>query len=193
MFVFYLIPHNQVYKNAIGHIYVAEVMDRRKENITEQVHRYHWAVSYWQSISYITVISYNRGTSIPKFCSKSHSALNNEHVSTYVGLYVYTMFKQWKQCHQWKGRVPLPKRINFWKSAKEGRGGVIFNQKIYVVDFGNFKQGLLIMKLLLNSNFRVQSMFFNNCIEKNQNKTHFEEATSESLYYLAIIPPRIYM
>ena len=41
MFVFYLIPHNQVYKNAIGHIYVAEVMDRSKENITEQVQRYH--------------------------------------------------------------------------------------------------------------------------------------------------------
>ena len=35
-------------------------------------------------------------------------------------------------------------------------------------------------------------MFFNNCIEKNQNKTHFEEGTSESLYYLAIIPPLIY-
>ena len=40
------------------------------------------------------------------------------------------------------------------------------------------------------SGFRV--CFFNNCIEKNQNKTHFEEGTSESLYYLAIIPPRIY-
>ena len=35
-------------------------------------------------------------------------------------------------------------------------------------------------------------MFFNNCIEKNQNKTHFEKGTSESLYYLAIIPPLIY-
>ena len=27
--------------------------------------------------------------------------------------------------------------------------------------------------------------------DKNQNKTHFDEGTSESLYYLAIIPPRI--
>ena len=35
-------------------------------------------------------------------------------------------------------------------------------------------------------------MFFNNCIEKNQNKTHFEEGTSKSLYYLTIIPLRIY-
>ena len=48
------------------------------------------------------------------------------------------------------------------------------------------------MKLIQNSNFRVQGIFFNNCIEKNQIKTHFEEGTSESLYYLAIIPPRIY-
>ena len=32
------------------------------------------------------------------------------------------------------------------------------------------------------SNFRVQGMFFfNNFIEKNQNKTHFDEETSESL------------
>ena len=35
-------------------------------------------------------------------------------------------------------------------------------------------------------------MFFNNCIEKNQNQTHFEEGTSESLYYLALISPCIY-
>ena len=33
------------------------------------------------------------------------------------------------------------------------------------------------------------SGFFNNCIEKNQNKTHFEEGIS---YYLALIPPSIY-
>ena len=35
-------------------------------------------------------------------------------------------------------------------------------------------------------------MFFTNCIEKSQNKKHFEEGTSESLYYLAIIRPGIY-
>ena len=34
-------------------------------------------------------------------------------------------------------------------------------------------------------------MFFNNCIKKNQSQTHFEEGTSESLYYLALIPPCI--
>ena len=40
------------------------------------------------------------------------------------------------------------------------------------------------------SGFRVS--FFNNCIEKNQNQTHFGEGTSESLYYLALIPIGIY-
>ena len=70
-------------------------------------------------------------------------------------------------------------------------GGVIFNPKIYVADFGNFEQGSVIMKLIQNDNFRVQGIFFNNCIEKNHNKTHLEEGTSESLHYLVIIPPRI--
>ena len=48
--------------------------------------------------------------------------------------------------------------MNFWKSAKGG-GGVIFNPKIYIADLGNFKQGFLGMKLVQNSNFRVQNMF----------------------------------
>ena len=62
--------------------------------------------------------------------------------------------------------------VNFRKSS---RGGVIFNPKTYVADFGNFKQGFLIMKLVQHTNIRVQGMFFNKCIEKNQNKTHLEE------------------
>ena len=41
-----------------------------------------------------------------------------------------------------------------------GEGGVIFNPEIYIADFGNFKQGFLSMKLIQNSNFRVQGMFF---------------------------------
>ena len=54
-------------------------------------------------------------------------------------------------------------------SEKFQRGGrVIFNPKIYVAGFGNFKQGLLSMKLIKKkSNFSVQSMFFNNCIDIN--------------------------
>ena len=56
-----------------------------------------------------------------------------------------------------KGRVALPNRMNFWKSSKGGE--VIFNLKIYVADFGNFKQGLLSMKLIQKSSFRVQGMF----------------------------------
>ena len=79
----------------------------------------------------------------------------------------------------------------FWKRAKGG--GVIFNPKIYIADFGNFKQGFLSMRFIKRrviSGFRV--CCFNNGIQKNQNKTLFEEGTSESLYYLAIIPPCIY-
>ena len=34
------------------------------------------------------------------------------------------------------------------------------------------------MKLIQKSNIRVQGMYFNNCIEKNQNKTQFEEGFS---------------
>ena len=44
-------------------------------------------------------------------------------------------------------------------------GGVIFNPKIYIADFENFKQGFSIMKLMQNSNFRVQGMFLD--AEKN--------------------------
>ena len=40
-----------------------------------------------------------------------------------------------------KGRMGLPKRINFWKSSKEG-GGVIFNPKIYNADFGPLHRAL---------------------------------------------------
>ena len=65
--------------------------------------------------------------------------------------------------------------MNFRISFKGGGGGVIFNPKIYVAGFGNFKQEFLSMKLIQKSNFRVQGMFFNNCIEENQNKIHFEE------------------
>ena len=39
-------------------------------------------------------------------------------------------------------------------------GGVIFNPKTYIADFGNFKQGFLSMKLIQKSDFRVQGMFF---------------------------------
>ena len=55
-----------------------------------------------------------------------------------------------------KGRVRLPNRMNFRKSAKGGGGH--FQSKIYIVDFGNLRQGFLSMKLM--SNIRVQGMFF---------------------------------
>ena len=70
------------------------------------------------------------------------------------------------------------KSNEFFEKCQRGGtgGGVIFNPKIYVGNFGNFKQGFLSMKLIQYSNFRVQDMFFNNCIGKNKNETHFEES-----------------
>ena len=64
-----------------------------------------------------------------------------------------------------KERMVLPNWMNFRKSSKEGKEGghfQIFNPKIYVADFGNFKhkQGFLGMKLIQQCNFRVQGMFF---------------------------------
>ena len=61
------------------------------------------------------------------------------------------------------GRVTLPNRMIFRKTSKGE--GVIFNPKIYIADFGNFKQGFSIMNLSQNSNFKV--CFFNNCIDIN--------------------------
>ena len=55
-----------------------------------------------------------------------------------------------------KGGVVLPNPKNFWKNAKGG--GVIFNPKIYMADFGNSKEGVLIMKMIQNSNFRVPGL-----------------------------------
>ena len=56
-----------------------------------------------------------------------------------------------------------------WIFGKVPKGkGVIFNPKIYIADFGNFKQGFLIMKLIKRrviSGFRV--CFFNDCIAIN--------------------------
>ena len=54
--------------------------------------------------------------------------------------------------------MAVPNLINFQKSSKGW--GVIFNPKIYVADFGNFKQGFLSMKLIQESNFRLQVVFF---------------------------------
>ena len=56
-------------------------------------------------------------------------------------------------------------------------GGVIFNPKIYIADFGKSKQGFLSKKLNQKSNSRV--CIFNNCIEKNQNNTPSEEGSTQ--------------
>ena len=49
-----------------------------------------------------------------------------------------------------KGRADAPNRMNIRKSD-QGGGGVIFNPKIFVAYFGNFKQGFL----SIISGFRV--------------------------------------
>ena len=41
--------------------------------------------------------------------------------------------------YYFKGRITLPKRMNFWKSSKRG-GAVISNPKIYVADFGHLNR-----------------------------------------------------
>ena len=45
-----------------------------------------------------------------------------------------------------KGRMAAPNRMNFWTSSRE-EGRVIFVPKVYVADFGNFKQGFSSMKV----------------------------------------------
>ena len=95
-------------------------------------------------------------------------------------------------CHtlKAKGKVRLPNRMNFRKSDKGGV--VIFNPKKYIADIGTLNRTFWSWNWykIVIIGFRV--CFFKNCIEKNQNKTPFEEGTSESLYYLTTIPPHLY-
>ena len=51
-------------------------------------------------------------------------------------------------------------------------GGVIFNTKIYVLDFGNFEQGFLSMKLIQKSNFRVHGMFLSTIVLRKIKTRH---------------------
>ena len=69
--------------------------------------------------------------------------------------------------------------MSFRKTSNGGEGGGgIFNPKNYVAE--NFKLGFLSMKLIKKSHFLVQVMFVQQLYWKNQNKTQFEESTSES-------------
>ena len=55
--------------------------------------------------------------------------------------------------------------MNFWKSAK---GGAIFNPKIYIADFGNFKQVFFDHEIDTKEKFQGSGyVFFNNCIDIN--------------------------
>ena len=57
------------------------------------------------------------------------------------------------------GKGGYTKSDEFSEKFPRGDWGVILNPKIHVADFGNPKQGFLSMKLIQNSNFRVQGMF----------------------------------
>ena len=75
-----------------------------------------------------------------------------KNVSRY-GLKLKILLIKIDDCYS-KGRVPLPNRMIFWKSAKGG--GLIFNPKLQIL--GTFKQGFLSMKLIIRgviSGFRV--------------------------------------
>ena len=61
------------------------------------------------------------------------------------------------------GNGPATKSDEFLEKC-QGGGGVIFNPKTYIADFGNFKQGFLIMKLIQNRNFKVQGMLFSTIV-----------------------------
>ena len=58
------------------------------------------------------------------------------------------------------GKGGYTKSDEFSEKFQKGRGRVIFNPKIYIADFDNFKQGFLSMKLIQKSKIRVQGVFF---------------------------------
>ena len=70
-----------------------------------------------------------------------------------------------------QGSVAAPNRMNFQKSAKGGEGSFSI-QKNYVVHFGSFKQEFLSMKLIQNSNFRVQGMIFSTIVLRKIKTRH---------------------
>ena len=86
------------------------------------------------------------------------------------------------------------KTDEFLEKFRRGKR-VIFNPKIYIADFGNFKQGFLIMKLIQNSNFRVQGMFFLTIVSRKiktwntLKKALLDPYTIWPLYLLAHMQP----
>ena len=83
---------------------------------------------------------------------------------------------QESQAGSTKGKVRLPNLMNFRKSAKGGGSFAI--QKFILQIWGTSNRAFWAWNWckIIISGFRV--CFFNNFIEKNQNKTHFEEGSS---------------
>ena len=96
------------------------------------------------------------------------------------------IFSRYFQCQPTiKGRVRLPNRMNFWKSAKGGGRGGHFLSKSWCCrfwEFWDFKQAFLIMKLIQNriSGFRVcffQKLYW----EKSKQDTLWSSSSHTSL------------
>ena len=108
----------------------------------------------------------------------------------------------WSECNMWYQILNIPLyfregrcyqiRWIFGKVPKREGGGSFLIQKFILQIFGTLSRAFWARNWFKRviSGFRV--CCFNNCIEKNQNQTHFEKDTSESLYYLALIPPCTY-
>ena len=77
----------------------------------------------------------------------------------------------------------------------EMRGGGAFSiQKFLLQVLGNFKQGFFSMKLIQKSDFRAQGMFFSTVVLRKIKTRHtLQKECAYISYYLALIPPCIYM
>ena len=108
-------------------------------------HRQAWRLFLWGEVVY-------RNWFVGRFKTFSSSSSAND---------VHPKPADWSSSGHWGegylGKGPTTKSDEFLEKLERGKGGVIFNPKIYVADFGNFKQGFLSMKLIQKSNFRVLS------------------------------------
>ena len=99
---------------------------------------------------------------------------NGEHVKVVFDIDVHHVH-EWERLHGLG--MPTSSKTDEFSEKFQGGGGH-FQSKNLCCKIWTFKQGYLTMKLIQRGLFRL--CFFNNCIDKNQNKTHFEEDTSES-------------
>ena len=81
---------------------------------------------------------------------------------------------------------------NGWLNGGGG-GGVIFNPKNYIADFGPLNRAFWAWNLYKKSKFRVQGMFFSTIVLRKIKTRHtLKKAYACISYCLALIPPCIY-